>query len=267
MDVVEPTTQEHPTGAVLLTDPPSTVAAAATPAPEKAPPAPVQEDEDTVAFGVLAVMLLLTPVVAVLGQRLAWDSVGVWVLRAVLVAVCGLGLYLAWRLEPKAPRAPVSDVPTEPVREVVALPRPAEPQRQVLELASRCRVCGRTLTLRADQEVGVDNACYVRHGSRRVYADNPAHRRWLSECHELRQREEQEQADADRRYRQALAEWHEAYGDRAVQHRREQTQWLDETRAHDAFLASAEGLSRVRRARAWRTASAGALGLLALALL
>lgn len=272
---MELTNEVQPTGAVLLTDkppvPPSV--SPAEPALEGLAATPLEdaaerpEDEETVAFGVLAVALILAPMVAVLGSRLAWDSVGAWVLRAALFVACAVGLSLAFRLEPRAPKAPAGRVPAAPVREIIALPRPAEPQRQILEPALRCRVCHRRLTDQVDQELGVDNSCYVTHGARRVYVDNPAHPRWLTERHDLREREERLQADADRRHQEALAQWRDSYGEVSTGQRRELAQWLRAARAHDDFLASPAGQDRLRCARGWRTAAAGALGLLVLALL
>lgn len=265
--------QVQPTSAALLTDqPPAPPPVAPLPHPnstqqERMPAQAPEQDEDTVTFEVLAVALLLAPLVAILGQRLAWDSPALWAVRAALLALCGVAFHLAFRLEPRAPKAPAGRIPPEPVRETVTLPRPPEPLPRVLQPAPQCRVCGRALTDPVDRELGVDNSCYVRHGAHRVYIDNPAHAQWLVERHEVRDREVRLQAEADQQHRQALAQWQSEHGDQVVEHRREQARWLDDIRAHDSFLRSPAGRKRVARARSWRTASAGALGLFVIALL
>lgn len=266
-------TQVQQTSAEMLTDQPSAPPSVATLAhpdgtrQEWTPAEPPAQEEDTVAFEVLAVALIMAPLVAILGQRLAWDSAALWVVRAALLALCAVAFHLTFRLEPRAPKPPASRLPAEPVRETVTLPRPAEPQPRILEPASQCRLCGRTLTDPADRELGVDNSCYVRHGARRVYVDSPAHAQWLVERHEVHDREVRLQAEADQRHRQAVARWQAEHGDQVVEHRREQARWLNDLRAHDAFLRSSTARHRVVQARRWRTVAASALGLLVLTLL
>ena len=231
--------------------------------PEAAEPVAPQEDS-LVSFGVLAAALILAPAVAVFSARTDFGSPWLWLLRVGLAAVVVVGLVLAARLEPQGPTPPQAKAPRKPVREIVKLPQPAEPATHIIRPASHCRICDRRLTEQTDRELGVDNSCYVQHGARRSYEENPAYAEWVTRSREVRAQQRTMQAEADERHVQAMAEW-EAADHSGSAHRLAWSAWTRARREHEAYLASAQGRARVLATLRWRTASASALGLLVLA--
>lgn len=215
---------------------------------------------------VVLVAVLLAPVVAVLAQLLPWGSMWLWLLRVLLLGAVGYTGYRAWHTYPSDPPEPKRRPLPEPTPEVVELERPAEPPQEIVEPALYCRVCGKPLTERQDQELGVDNECYVQHGAQRQYRPNPAYPQWQEDMRRVQARETDEQALADARHARELEDWKSATERGAQLWTREREQWHLDCARQEAFRRTSEGRQVIARAQTWGAAAAGALGLLILSL-